>query len=75
VNLPAGKLPAGSGTVTFGDVLYHSTADLEPWQPFYMSRYHVATTRHFSNMGFGSNRDAPPWDDNRFPCVSGAPHN
>jgi hypothetical protein len=73
VNLPAGRLPAGPGTVTFGDVLYHSTADLQPWQPFYMSRYHVATTRHFSNMGFGNGRDAPPWDENRLPCVSGAP--
>ncbi|MDB4994019.1 MAG: hypothetical protein JWM74_1451 [Myxococcaceae bacterium] len=74
VNLPAGKLPAGPGTVTFGDVLYHSSADLEPWQPFMMSKYQLATSRHFSNLAFGSNRPAPAWDETRFPCVSGPPN-
>jgi hypothetical protein len=68
-DLPAGRLPAGPATVTFGDVLYHSGVDLEEWYPFHVERMHVTTTRHFANLGFSSGVGAPTWDESRFPCV------
>lgn len=68
--LPAGKLDAGSATVTFGDVLYHSAVDLEKWYPFHVDKMQIYTSRHFSNLGFSSNVDAPSWDETRLPCVA-----
>jgi len=70
VDLPAGKLSAGSATVTFGDVLYHSGADLEAWYPFHLAKLHNVTSRHYSNLAFSSNLAAPAWDEARIPCVS-----
>jgi hypothetical protein len=70
VDLPDGKLPAGTATVTFGDVLYHSGVDLEKWYPFHVAKMHVLTTRHFSNLGFSSGVAAPAWDEARLPCVA-----
>jgi hypothetical protein len=69
VDLPAGKLPAGPATVTYGDVLYHSAVDLEKWYPFHIERMQVVTSRHFSNLGFSSNVPAPAWDETLVPCV------
>jgi hypothetical protein len=69
VDLPAGKLSAGSATVTFGDVLYHSSADLEAWYPFHLAKMHNVTSRHFSNLAFSSHVAAPVWDEARMPCV------
>jgi hypothetical protein len=69
VELPAGKLTAGKATVTFGDVLYHSGADLEAWYPFHLAKLHNVTSRHFSNLAFSSNVTAPTWDETVMPCV------
>jgi hypothetical protein len=69
VDLPAGKLGVGPGTVTFGDVLYHSSVDLEKWYPFHVEHMHTTTSRHYSNLGFSSGQGAPPWDEKRLPCV------
>ncbi len=69
VDLPADKLAAGNATVTFGDVLYHSGADLEAWYPFHLAKLHNLTSRHFSNLAFSSKVAAPPWDEARLPCV------
>jgi Repeat of unknown function (DUF5648) len=68
-DLPEGKLPEGSATITFGDVLYHSGVDLEKWYPFHLDKMHLHTTRHFSNLGFSSGVQAPPWDETSFPCA------
>ena len=70
VDLPSGKFPAGPATVTFGDVLYHSGVDLEEWYPFHLSKMHLLTTRHFSNLGFSSGVAAPAWDESRISCVA-----
>jgi Repeat of unknown function (DUF5648) len=68
-DLPPGKIKAGSATVTFGDVLYHSAVDLEVWYPFLRKKSQILTTRHFSNLTFTSNGAAPAWDESRVPCV------
>jgi len=70
VDLPDGALDAGPATVTFGEALYHSGADLEKWYPFHVAKMHILTTRHFSNLGFSSQVSAPSWDDTRIPCVA-----
>ena len=70
VNLPAGKLPAGPATVTYGDVLYHSGVDLEAWYPYHVERMQTVTSRHFSNFGFSSGIAAPSWDETLVPCVA-----
>ena len=69
VDLPTDKLAAGTATVTFGDVLYHSGADLEAWYPFHLAKLHNVTSRHFSNLAFSSKVAAPTWDEARIPCV------
>ena len=70
VELPADKLSAGNATVTFGDVLYHSGADLEAWYPFHLAKLHNVTSRHYSNLAFSSKVAAPTWDEARIPCVA-----
>jgi len=67
--LPAGKLPAGPATVTFGDALYHSAVDLEAWYHFHVAKMQVVTSRHFSNLAFSSNVAEPAWDESLIPCV------
>lgn len=67
--LPPGKLPAGVGTVTFGDALYHSAVDLAPWYQFHTAKMQTVTSRHFSNLGFSSKVAEPAWDESRIPCV------
>jgi len=69
VDLPADRLTAGTASVTFGDVLYHSGADLEAWYPFHLAKLHNVTSRHFSNLAFSSSASAPTWDESRIPCV------
>jgi hypothetical protein len=66
--LPPGKIKAGSATVTWGDVLYHSDADLKDWYPFHLDKMHIHTSRHFSNLSFKSDVEAPAWDEDRVPC-------
>ena len=70
VDLPAGKMTPGNATVTFGDVLYHSGADLEAWYPFHLAKLHNVTSRHFSNLAFSSGTKAPVWDEQVMPCVA-----
>lgn len=69
VDLPPGKIKAGSATVTFADVLYHSAVDLDVWYPFHRDKMQIITSRHFSNLAFSSGVDAPAWDEARNPCV------
>jgi hypothetical protein len=71
VALPT-TLVAGPSTVTFGDVLYHSGADLEypSWYPFLVQHLHFETRRHFDNLGFASGVAEPSWDSSRFPCAT-----
>jgi hypothetical protein len=71
-NLAVG-VPAGPVTVTFGDVLYHSGADLEQApQPydFHMRHMRYETRRHFDELGFKSGVAAPTWDETKVPCSS-----
>jgi hypothetical protein len=69
-DLPAGKMKAGPGTVTFGDSLYHSGVDLEEWYPFHRSKLQTQTSRHYSNLAFTSGVAAPPWDESIMPCAA-----
>jgi hypothetical protein len=69
VELPADRLQEGPATITFGDVLYHSSVDLAEWYPFYSQHMQTVTNRHFSNLTFTSDMPAPSWDETRFPCV------
>lgn len=69
-DLPPGKLPAGTGTVTFGDALYHSAVDLEAWYKFHVAKMQVVTSRHFSNLGFSSGVPEPGWNESVLPCVA-----
>jgi hypothetical protein len=71
-NLAVG-VPAGPVTVTFGDVLYHSGADLQqPPEPydFHMRHMTFETRRHFDELGFKSGVAAPTWDETKVPCSS-----
>jgi hypothetical protein len=70
VDLPRDRLAPGAATVTFGDVLYHSGADLEAWYPFHLAKLHNVTSRHYSNLAFSSEVSAPTWDESRIPCVA-----
>lgn len=67
--LPAGRLLEGPGTVTYGDVLYHSAVDLADWYEYHVERMQVVTSRHFSNLGFSSGVANPGWDETLIPCV------
>jgi hypothetical protein len=66
-DLPAGKVTPGPTTVTFGDVLYHSGVDAT--FTYTKTALQLSTRRHFDNLGFKSNVDAPGWDETRMPCV------
>ncbi len=68
-------LPAGSATVTIGDVLYHSGVDVPsvPY-PFHRAHLYTETRRHFGALGFKSGDPGPPnWDETRLPCTTAAP--
>jgi hypothetical protein len=68
-DLPVAGVPKGPVTITFGDVLYHSGADVNV-HAFHKEHLQLFTRRHFDNMGFKSGVPAPSWDHARFPCVS-----
>ena len=69
--LPAGKMPAGPVTVTFGDVLYHSGIDVpSPPYVFHNKHMHTETRRHFDEIGFKSGVPAPAWDEKNIPCAA-----
>jgi hypothetical protein len=71
-NLAVG-VPAGPASVTFGDVLYHSAADLtDPPNTYNFHNKHmlVETRRHFDELGFKSGVSAPAWDESKVPCAS-----
>ncbi|HXI54554.1 MAG TPA: hypothetical protein VNO55_00720 [Polyangia bacterium] len=68
-NLPAAGAPAaGLVTVTWGDVLFHSSADHT--FAFHRAHMQVEQRRHFDNLGFSSGVPAPAWDEARFPCAA-----
>ena len=72
--------PTGAVTVTWGDVLAHSSIDFQtgggaitPPDSYAFHRAHMQTTtrRRFDNLGFAAHVDAPAWDEARVPCVGG----
>jgi hypothetical protein len=75
---PSGFALQGSVTVTFGDVLYHETADQVASNAALMSfiqRHQFSeTTRHFDDLGFKSGVSASSdpllatWDETKLPC-------
>jgi hypothetical protein len=70
-NLPAGRMPAGPVTVTFGDVLYHSGIDVtDPPFAFHRAHQYTETRRHFDEIGFKSGVPAPLWDEAKLPCTA-----
>jgi hypothetical protein len=69
--LPAGRMPAGNVSVTFGDVLYHSAVDVpDPPYTFHAAHQQVETIRHFDEIGFKSGVAAPAWNETLLPCTS-----
>ncbi len=70
VDLPASGVPVGPVTVTFGDVLFHSSNDQLQFFGFVREHLYHDTQRHFDNLGFKSGVPAPAWDEARLPCVS-----
>lgn len=66
--------PTGAATVTFGDALYHSSADdnfnVKMPGGFITRRSGTSTYRHFDNLGFSSGVAAPAWDESKLPCSS-----
>ncbi len=67
-DLPAGDVPTGPVTVTWGDVLYHSQVDHN--FAFHTNHMQIETRRHFDNLGFSSGVPAPSWDETRLPCAA-----
>ncbi|HLK37278.1 MAG TPA: hypothetical protein VKU41_11040, partial [Polyangiaceae bacterium] len=67
-NLPAGDVPSGPVTITWGDVLYHSAIDAN--FAFHAAHLQYDTRRHFDNLGFSSGVPAPGWDESRLPCAA-----
>lgn len=70
-------IPAGPVSVTWGDVLYHSDADLDGGNggdiqggfAFVEAHLHRSTRRHFGNLGWKSGSARPEWDESKIPCV------
>jgi hypothetical protein len=72
-DLPAGEFKPGQATVTFGDVLYHSGADVIGSDIGWMYEFHVRhlgteTRHHYDNIGFSSGVAAPAWNEKILPC-------
>jgi hypothetical protein len=71
---PAPQAPTGPVTITFGDALYHSGADIVFSQNMaggFINRHQQwDTSRHFDNLGFSSGQSAPAWDETTLPCSS-----
>jgi hypothetical protein len=57
--------PEGPVTVTWGDVLYHSSVDHT--YAFHTAHMQIETQRHFDNLGFSSGVAAPAWDTKLIP--------
>jgi hypothetical protein len=70
VDLPATGAPLGPVSVTFGDVLFHSSNDQLQFYGFVREHLYHDTQRHFDNLGFKSGTAAPAWDETRLPCTS-----
>jgi hypothetical protein len=74
-DLPADKLKTGQASVTFGDVLYHSGADVVGADIGWIYEFHVRhlsteTRHHYDNIGFSSGVPAPAWNEKLIPCQS-----
>jgi len=72
-DLPADRLKPGEVSVTFGDVLYHSAVDVLDASSNFIYLFHtrhlaLETRRHFDDLGFSSDVEAPAWDFDRLPC-------
>jgi hypothetical protein len=67
-DMPAGALPNGPVTITWGDVLYHSAVDA--LFTFHAAHLQIDTRRHFDNLGFSSGVPEPGWDESTLPCVA-----
>jgi hypothetical protein len=67
----------GPVSVSFGDVIYHEAASDEgvcgtsQQHPYAFMHEHQCseTKRHWDSIGYKAGVPAPPWDDNRFPCL------
>lgn len=74
VNLPAGSVPSGDVTVTYGDVLFHSGVDVqgevlgERVYDFHAEHLQIETRRHLDDLAFSSGVPGPDWDETRVPC-------
>lgn len=77
--LPSGVAPEGEVTVSWGNVLYHSSADSWGYPPPLHadgdSGEVYETLRKYDQVGFNNDVAAPAWDFNRFPCQSVSDHN
>jgi hypothetical protein len=71
--LPAGRMPAGDVTVSFGTTAYHieidedvvrENAPHEYWERY--SNFH--TERRFDDLGVDSGVSLPAWDHSALPC-------
>jgi hypothetical protein len=69
-DLPATGAPAGTVSVTFGDVLFHSDIDHLEFFGYMREQLQHDAQRHFDNLGFKSGVAAPAWDEARMPCTS-----
>ena len=70
---PVGSVtPSGSVTTTWGHVLYHSGVDWWPHTGYIAdggaTSEKIESLRHYSDLGFTSGTDLPPWDHQRLPC-------
>src|SRR5262249_25612523 len=76
VDLPPGRLSPGTATIAFGDVLYHSAADLGnggyDWYPFHQAHMQFFQARHYSNLASPTGSPEPSWYKPRLPCVPAA---
>jgi hypothetical protein len=67
MDLPAAGVPSGPVNLAFGDVLYHSGAEVQHSE-FLFTTDNGLSMRHFANLGFRNGVDAPSWDEARLPC-------
>jgi Repeat of unknown function (DUF5648) len=67
------RFPTGAAQVSFGDVFYHSEADivdagLSFIYPFHARHLGLDTRRNYDSFGFSSGVEAPAWNEELFPC-------
>jgi hypothetical protein len=65
-DLPTSSVPTGEVSVTWGDILYHSSVD--GTFAFHRDHMQIDQRRIYDNLGFSSGVAAPAWDHARLPC-------